>query len=225
MIIIHESLPEEAAIIAKAFKQVFGLKSKLVEYNIEEAFEFIPEFDGYLFYTKPLPEKLYSRFRADQKAMLLTPRDIYANSKSKEDDWAFGAQARNLTMISTSRIKRNDNKPSRKLEVPLELYEKRLAALAIHEVGHEVVKAGLEEMYWVNAQTGYELCLGHHCRDNSCVMYAVVDLKSPPVEEGYLKIGDEKRYDAGLDNLIERMNPGFFCDKCRPEIEITKGYK
>ncbi len=225
MIIIHESLPEEAAIIAKAFKQVFGLKSRLVEYDIEEAFEYIPEFDGYFIFNKPLPEKLCSRFRAYQKALLLTPRDIYVNSKSKEDDWAFACQAVNLTMVSTSRIKRSDNKPSQKLEIPLELYAKRLTALAIHEVGHEVVKAGHEEMYWVNAKTGYELLLGDHCRDNRCVMYAVVDLKSPPVEEGYLKIGDEKRYDAGLDDLIERLNPDFFCGKCKSEIKITKGYK
>jgi len=56
-------------------------------------------------------------------------------------------------------------------------------------------------------------------------MYEVVDIKTPPRKEGYLLIGKQKRYDAGLDDHIERLGRDIFCDDCRKAIIISEKYK
>jgi predicted Zn-dependent protease len=110
----------------------------------------------------------------EKKVLVLTHRDIYANNSSKNDDWIFGYCSGNLTLASTARMKRFDSQPSSVLEVPEELYFRRLETLAIHEIGHGVVRAPhLQLATWVNAQSGGELWLGMHCTDNTCVMYEV----------------------------------------------------
>lgn len=55
-------------------------------------------------------------------------------------------------------------------------------------------------------------------------MYEIVDIKAPKPEDGYLQLGAgtelEKRFDAGLDNVIARLNNNWFCDPCKAGIKI-----
>ena len=161
------------------------------------------------------------------KALLvLTPRDIYAGTISKNDDWILGYHTGNLSVVSTARIKRKDNQPSDNLEIPLDLYLKRLNIMNIHEIGHGAVEGRhFKQAKWVNIQTGHELDLGPHCTDNTCVMYEIVDIMAPPKSEGHMLLGDEKKFDAGLDDVIARLNPRWLCDKCCSSIRIDEKYK
>lgn len=224
MIIIHEGLAKEAERIAQRFREVYGFDNKLVGMDLTQAFVQIPEFNG--FWGSYYQLKKFLEEYAGKKVLILTPRDIYANNVSQNDDWLFGYCSENLTLVSTARMKRFDSKPGTTLEIPEGLYLKRLEVLAIHEVGHDVVHAPHFQLAtWVNDQTGHELPLGKHCKDNTCVMYEIVDIRTPPKEVGHMRLGTEKKYDAGLDDVLERLNPKWFCDKCRPSIKIDNSYK
>ena len=129
-------------------------------------------------------------------------------------------------VASTARMKRPDNKPSDIVAVSEDLYMKRLEILAVHEVGHNVCRAPhYQQAKWVNTKKGHEQQLGPHCTDNGCVMYEVVDIKTPPAEEGHLLLGIEKKYDAGLDDVISRLHPTWFCGQCLPHISIDESFK
>ncbi len=225
MIILHENLDSEAESIANSFKDVFNLDSRVIRRDLTNSFVPIDNFEsGFLYSPIPLRESL--KEFAEKKVFILTPRDIYANKVSQEDDWIFGFCWENLTLGSTARMKRWDNKPSSSLIVPQEHYFKRLESLAIHEIGHDVVKAPHYKMAtWVNRKTGYKLNLGPHCTDNTCVMYEVVDIKAPPKEEGFMLLGDEEKYDTGLDEVLARANSNWFCDLCKPSIVIDDSYR
>lgn len=224
MIIVHESLTKEAERIAHRFREVYGFDSNLVEMDLTSAFTPVTRFEGFWHFNENI-EKFLVEY-GGKAVQVLTPRDIYVNDASQNDDWIFGYCLGKLTVCSTARMKRGDNKPSATLEVSEELYLKRLEILAVHEIGHDVVTAPHFKMAtWVNSQTGHELGLGPHCTDNTCVMYEVVDIKAPLREEGYMRLGAQKKYDAGLDDVLGRMNPKWFCDICRPSIKIGKSYR
>lgn len=224
MIIVHENLIKEASRIAERLRDVYGFDSKLVDRDLTLAFTQIPEFDGFAESSQQLREFLSDY--GDKKVLIITPKDIYADKVSQDDDWVFGFWSWNITLASTARMKRLDNKPSSTLEIPEEQYMKRLELLAIHEIGHDVVRGPhFQTAKWVNDKTGHELWLGPHCTDNKCVMYEVVDIRAPPKEEGHMRLGDEKRYDAGLDDVLGRLYPGWFCDRCKPLIKIDEGYR
>lgn len=92
-----------------------------------------------------------------------------------------------ISVVSVARMKRTDNLPSGRLTIPKTDYFRRLQILAVHEVGHDVVRASHhKEASWVNIRSGRSLSLGSHCGDNTCSMYEVVDVQSPPGDEGYL---------------------------------------
>lgn len=226
MILVHENLPEEAAKIAEALKEVYGINSEVLEKDFEGVFKPIPEFDGYLCSLRNF-RKILSI--PNGKAILaVTPRDLYAEDESKDDDWVFGSclPIANISIASTARMKREDSEPSKTLEIPKELYYKRLLTLAIHEIGHDVVQAGhFQPVYYVNARTGHDLRLGPHCTDPRCAMYEIIDIKAPNPEDEYMLLGDEKRFDAGLDDVIERMHPDWFCDRCKGSIIVNGKYK
>jgi hypothetical protein len=40
-----------------------------------------------------------------------------------------------------------------------------------------------------------------------------------------MQLGNEKKYDAGLDDVLERINPKWFCDKCISSININESYQ
>lgn len=233
MIILHENMQEEAQETASALKQAYGLESKLVNENLDKLFDgiAIPEFNGY----HPLSWGIIDYAASLGKAVLiLTPRDLYADNKSKEDDWVFGSMCTSkdlerdqcLGIVSSARMKRNDNQASNEIIVPKSLYLRRISATGVHEIGHDVVKAPhLKQAKLVNAKTGYELPLGLHCNDNGCIMYEIIDIKAPPREESYLLLGDEKKFDAGLDEVIARMHPDWLCGRCKQSILIDNKYQ
>jgi len=225
--IVHESMQEEAAHVAELFQDVLRLKSTIIQRGLDRGFIYIPEFDGYteypLWYLSKVTEFL--GIPEGKAALVLTQRDRYAASNSKEDDWVFGTNYGDIAIVNTARMKRPDNQPSQKLAVTNEVYEKRVAVLALHEIGHRIARAShFQPATWI-AANGYELELGGHCTNDSCVMYEVVDIRAPPESEGHLRLGKEKRFDAGLDDLIERLNPNWFCDLCISAIQISDAYK
>ena len=228
MIIVHENLNEEANRIAKAIEEAFGVKSRIENQNIEEVLTHIPEFNGYTFKSWELPQTRLSKVISEGKAaLLLTSRDLFYQIVSRNDDWIFGACDPNnaLSIASTARMKRFDNKPSEKLEVPLDRYFKRLITMSVHEVKHGTPDAEhYQPAVWVNSKTGYELPLGLHCTDNRCAMYEVVDVIAPPTNEGFMRLGNEIRYDAGLDNVIDKLHPHLFCERCRSSIKIDERF-
>lgn len=225
MIILHENLGYEASKIAEAIKKVYGINSEIKDVNLDGVFKPIPEFDGYWHSSKNITDTTDDNFKG-KAILLITDRNLYFGNKSKEDDWIFGYCSGNLSVISVARMKRPDSRPSNILKIPTNLYLKRITALALHEIGHDVVKAKhFKPAIWVNAITGHTLHLGQHCTDNNCVMYEIVDIKAPPKEEGYMQLGNEKHYDAGLDDVLERINPDWFCQRCLASIHIDDRYR
>jgi len=224
MIIVHEDMQREAEVLAKELRGVYGFESKLIGRDLSGAFMDLSQFGGF-FGSSSRIRGFLPEFD-DRKMMVVTNRDVYAGTVSKDDDWIFGFCGNGLTLVSGARMKRLDNLPSQTLEVPEGLYFKRLETLAIHEVGHDVVDANHHKLaHWVNARTGHRLWLGPHCDDNTCVMYEVVDIRAPPEEEGHLLLGDEKKYDAGLDDVLERIRPDWFCGRCRDAIKVDEVYR
>ena len=231
MIILHENMQEEAENTANSIKEVYGLESELVDGNLDGLFPEIPEFSGY----NPMSWDLIDfANHLGHAVLILTPRDLYADNKNQEDDWVFGSAyhlnepEKNLavSVVSSARMKRFDNHASNDLLVPKSLYFKRISSTGVHEIGHDVVKSPhLKPAKLVNAVTGYELPLGLHCDDNKCIMYEIIDIKSPPKEESYLVLGDEKRFDAGLDDVIERMHPDWLCGRCKSSVVIDDKYE
>ena len=216
MIIIHENLESEARIIAQKIKEVLGFPIQISKFNLSEILIPIEEFQGYLI---PNKETMHHSLDSNKRFLLLTEKDIYYAKNSKEDDWIFAYEYDELNetpiIISTARLKQN----------PVANFQKRLEMLAIHEIGHDVVKGKhLQEAFWVNQQTGYRLKLGLHCPDNSCVLYEMTDIKTPTPEIGYLEIGGEPRYDSGMDEIIERLQLQFFCGTCTKALVIHSSY-
>jgi predicted Zn-dependent protease len=225
MIILHENLRDEAFHTAKAVHRCYNIPLKIMNADLSEIFKPIPQFNGYLESVDSLYDMLTVNFPNDA-VMVLTGRDLYTGDKSRDDEWIFGYSIGDFQIVSTASMKCEDNSPSDTLEVPLERFLKRFTSMAIHELGHSLVKAEhYKPTSWVNINNGLIQPLGKHCTDNTCVMYEVIDIKTPPRTEGYLLLGDEKRFDAGLDEHIERMRKDWFCDDCRNAITITDKYR
>ena len=233
MIILHENLEKEAIVISKTLNEVYGFEAQLVDKNMDGLFTAIPEFNG--FHSELTVDLVTALKKFNGKAVLiLTNRDLYIRKDSKDDDWVFGVNHlepyAHISVVSNARMKRcNDSRLSQEIEVPFECYIKRLKAFSIHEIGHDVVVEAKASHYrqakWVNIRKKSELPLGLHCTDNSCVMYEVVDINAPSKEEGYMQLGDEKKYDAGLNGVLGRIQRKWFCKKCLDAIEIGKKYK
>lgn len=229
MIILHENLPIEAEIVAGKLNQIYGFDSKLVCENLGDLFTHVPKLNGILSTSLILRRKLRQEF-GTKKTLVLTPRDIYdsntASGISPNDDWIFGYQFGNLFIASTARIKRNDSQPTNALEVNKKLYLDRLALIAVGEIGYGVINAShFQQTSWVNNSDKHVLELGPSCVDNACAMYNFVDIRAPPVSEGYMQLGDERRYDGGLDDLLERIHPEWLCNKCKESIHVSKDYQ
>lgn len=224
MIIAHENLQQEAEHLVTTLNQVYGFSSSLINCNFDRVFTPHPVWPGFLESSQRMSAEIANTFPGE-KVLVVTPRDIYAGAVSQENEWVLGYQHNNFSLISTARIKGTDNKPRNSLEVPLDKYLKRIVTMTIHEIGHEVAKAEHHQMAkWVTTNERYSLPLGPHCTDNRCVMYEVVDIKTPPREEGFMLLGDERRYDAGLDEHIERIYSAWFCPKCKAAIKIPEEY-
>ena len=224
MIIVHENLTREASEVANALEKALKIKSNLMNHDIGDVLVPIKKFEGYLF--SPLKSQTLLQIVPQGKAaLLLTSKDFYLGDKNKDDDWVFGANSGNISIVSTQRLKGFDSKPSKEVIVPVNLYLNRLSLLSVHEIGHDVVNAPhFKKAAWVNSKSGYQMDLGLHCTDNKCVMYEVVEIKAPPATEGYLQLGDEKKYDAGVDEALGRLYPSWLCKLCQSSLKIDERY-
>ena len=223
MLIIHENLSREAQALDEKIGKVFGFGNTVREVDLRKEFRRMQGTPGFCHYPSGIQEEVPEM--CSKKVMLLTGRDLYAGN-SEQDDWIFGFHAGNLMVVSSARMKGPDNKPRDRLEVPEELYLARVVFIGIHEIGHDVVKARhYLPAVWINATTSHRLEMGPHCTDNSCVMYEVVDIVAPPSEEGYMLLGDKKKFDTGIDEHLKIMRPDYFCELCKPTIEISEAYR
>ncbi len=224
MIIIHEGLPKEAKALDEIIKEIFGFSNVLREIDLSGNFRRLAGTPGFCHFPFEIRDRV-PELRQEKKVLLLTYRDLYAGD-NPEDDWIFGFHAGNLMVSSSARMKGPDNKPRESLEIPEGSYLARMVFVGIHEIGHDVVKA---EHYlpavWINAKTGHQLEMGRHCTDNTCVMYEIVDIIAPPPEEGHMLLGEEKKFDTGLDEQLRRTRPDYFCARCKPTIVVPDAYR
>ena len=231
MLIVHENMFEEASVIAEVVNNTYGIESSIKSIDLRDVFIPIPEFDGYLIFINEV-ELALRKFLAEigsgiEKAVfVLTPRDLFLEKGSRDDDWVFGYNSGKNSVVSVARLKREDNRPSDTLQVHKDLYRARLKLLGVHEIGHDIVKGKhMQSATCVNAKTGYESSLGAHCTDNTCVMYEVIDIKTPKSNEGYMVLGTEKRFDAGLDDLILGLRADYLCSDCGNSVKIDESYR
>ena len=49
--------------------------------------------------------------------------------------------------------------------------------------------------------------------------------QAPPAEQGHLLLWTEKKYDVGIDDVLSRMHPTWFCEQCLPKIKIDESFR
>jgi hypothetical protein len=224
MILMHEQMPEEAAHLKQTIEQVFGIPVLLREDNLDRFFIPLPKVEG--FFYLPRKDLLLQEFPRTA-VLFLTPRDLYGGDQSKDDEWVFGATpfVGHYSVLATARLLGHDSSPRKSLDIDTGLYLRRLSFVAIHELAHDFVKAPhFQEAAWVNVRNGTTMPLGPHCMDHSCAMYEVVDIVAPPKGEGYLQLGNDCFYDAGMDEHLDRLRTDWFCSQCRDHLVIADEY-
>jgi predicted Zn-dependent protease len=224
MLLLHEILDNDAKYVAEILKDAYKIPVELQKKDLSKWFRPLPKFNGYWYSPKKITKKV-EHSTPDNAVMILTHRDLYYGDTSADDEWIFGYCMGKIQVVSDARMKGEDSRPAHELLVSSDKYMKRLITMAVHELGHDLVQADhMEEAYWVNAKTGKKYPLGEHCTDNRCVMYEVVDVLTPPASAGHLLIGKVKKYDAGLDEHMQRVYDDWFCDDCRESIVVQKEY-
>jgi len=223
MIFVHERMQCEAIHLKMTIEKVFAVPVFVVEDTLDRLFVPLPRFEGYFY--EPRRDLLKQEF-PDMAVLLLTRRDLYDDGASKDDEWVLGGSFGQFSVVGTARLMGHDSAPRTSLAVDNQLYLRRVTLMTIHELGHDLIKAPHHQVAtWVNARTSYEVQLGRHCDDNSCAMYEVVDITSPPADEGYLKLGNERLYDAGVDKHLARLRSDWFCPRCREHVVVTEPYR
>lgn len=213
MIILHDNLPIESIRISNTLTNVYGFENEIIDIKLSKFF--IPIEHGFLF-------DFSRKFRYNKNVLVVTQRDLYADDKS-EENWVFGTTDENIAIVSTTRLKRNDGKKSNRLCVNKEKYLRRLEYIAVHEIGHSVVKSNkFEETTCVNAETGNALECGPHCPNNNCAMYLSIDIESSDKE--YTIVGGIRKYDAGIDYILDRIQDNWLCDSCQGHVKLGKRY-
>jgi predicted Zn-dependent protease len=223
MIILHEDNKAHIQAISKEITKVYGINNIIKSVDLNKYFESTTNWKGNLHSSEKL-QTLIETYEGI-KCLIITPRDLYINNNSQEDDWIFGYCENDFSVVATARMKRKDNHPSDKLHVSEKKYLERVISMIIHEIAHDLVKGKhLVPAVWVSQKNNYQLPLGPHCTNNKCVLCEVVDIRAPPKAEGYMLLGTEKRYDAGIDDFISRRYDDWFCKKCKDSIVIGERY-
>jgi len=223
MILLHEGMPDEAIYLKRIIEHVFAAPVQTISDCLDRFFTQMPEFEGYHFI--PHIDLLKSEF-SETAVLLLTPRDLYDYGTSREDEWVFGERFGNISVAATARLMGQDSTPRTSRTIDEDLYLRRVGLLGIHELGHDLVKAPHhKEAFWINVRSCYSVSLGGHCDDNSCAMYEFVDIAAPSPDEGYLKLGDDQLFDAGIDEHLNRLRQEWFCSRCRNHLEVTDDYR
>ena len=179
-ILFEKGLDKEARIVKNVLKKVYGIKC------IEKE----DDLSGVVRYDKKLGGNVVRRTKMFRNHIALTKKELFAyGAKSRKDDWIFGYSTdKKYFTISVKRLKSN---PA--------LYKERLESIAVHELGHSLVKRTkhYKMFVWKDEKTGHRLVLGMHCPDKRCVMAQTVDLRE-------------------LDKQLRIIYKGYFCKKCRP---------
>lgn len=228
MILLHEGLVKEATHLKELIVEVFAISVLLLDDNLDRFFMRLKNVEGY--FCQPLLDPLAEQFPG-KAVFLLTVKDLYETGallefvNSPNDDWIFGKNFDRISVVSVARLMGKDNSPRRLLDINYNLYLRRMSLMTIHEIGHGLIHAPHhKEAFWVNTKSGIKLSLGEHCDDNTCAMYEVIDVHSPPVDEGYLMIGDKFLPDGGIDEHLNRVRRDWLCPRCRNHIVIPESY-
>lgn len=180
-VLFERGLEKEAKTVRNALRKVYGVKCATEESDLS----------GLLRWGKILGGYVIRRTKKFKNKIALTKKELFPyGSKSKADDWIFGYSTNQKSFIISVKRLKSDPK----------LYRKRLESIAVHELGHWLVKhtKHYKLFVWVNPKTGHRLNLGMHCMDKRCVMSQTVDIR---------------QLDAHLKNAYK----GYFCKKCRPK--------
>jgi predicted Zn-dependent protease len=217
MILLHERMNGEAIHLKKLIEEVFAIPVRLLEDRLDRLFVPLPKFEGYLCEPKTI---LLKQEFPDTAVFLLTQRDLYGGDASKDDEWMFGGNFDQFSVVATARLMGRDSTPRSTLALDRDVYLRRLSLMTIHELGHDLIKNAPhhQEASWVNIRSGTSMPLGRHCDDNSCAMYEVVDISAPTRDEGYLELGNQCVYDAGVDEHLGRLRVDWFCARCRDYV-------
>jgi predicted Zn-dependent protease len=224
MILVHNEMNEEAEHLRHSIESVFGIAVRPVTGDTDNFLWPMPEWEG--FSALPNIPRLDQTFPRTA-VLLLTSRDIFANTNSIDDDWLFGINLGSCITVATARIQGPDARPRFTRSVDKKVYLRRLSLVAMHEVGHELLKTAPhhQETAWINGNTGDRLDLGPHCDDNTCAMYQSVDISAPHPSEGYVEMGERRLFDAGLDDHLTRLRTEWFCTRCSDYLEIPDPYQ
>lgn len=221
--------------LAGELEKLFSLPVRVVNGNLESIAKSTPSRSGIFIPRQKELEEIFPDV-ATIPTIVLTERDLFdIDPECEQPSWLYGDVNGNVQTTSTRRIRTWDGSPSEEIEVPEDFYLKRILSTVIHEMGHDIVKGKhFKEALSVNAKTGEEYPLGPHCDDPRCVMYEVIAIRSPDPEDSYMilreelpdgSVRDEKRFDAGNDDQLERMHEDWFCKRCREAIEIGDNYR
>ncbi len=226
MLILHEQMQPVAVQLAAAIQYVFKIPSTLHEVDLEGLLDVVPALNGHNVGYWDGNLSAYG-VPQDKATLVLTERDLLHDERP--DAWVFGVSTKvgpPRSIVSTSRLKGVDSRPRDRVEVALETYFNRVQAIGVHEICHHTIKKRehFKSTVWVDAKSGVRDNLGPHCPDNSCVMYQYGDIVTPP-EEGYLLVGDEPRYDTGLDEVIARLGQDWLCNLCRSSAEVSESFR
>lgn len=231
MILIHESMPAEAAHVARTVQEKLGIDCQIRDEIRDDLFPMIsdPGWNGC--HASAVMDRLDNAFRG-QGVLMLTRRDLYdfRSGRSPDDFWMFGVTRPDdaLSLVSVARLLGTSSRPTPTLEVPEDRYNRRLATLAVHEIGHVLTDGAPhhKEAEWVNATSPARDRLGSHCDEPACIMYPTVDVRTPEREQGYMEFTEtaDRRFDAGLDDQLLRLGSDWFCGRCRAAMKVPDSY-
>ncbi len=91
---MYEDLKAEAEKIAGTLKQVYQIDSELISESLEGFLPRIPEFNGYY----PGSYELLNSSPKNKFVLIITGRDLFADNKSRDDDWVLGVVLKMLQL-------------------------------------------------------------------------------------------------------------------------------
>jgi hypothetical protein len=231
MRLIHEHMPQEAAVVAKTLTGAYGIPVDLHERSLGDCFTPIGGFPGEMLAEAGVDALLAEH---PKKAMLvLSNRNLYADeAEDPVNDYLFSsADYDPVFFLSAARLKGTDWRlpPSSLVSQPQ--YHARLAALAISTVADGLIENKSHFWNaWYKPIGGGPMELGMHCADSACIMYPVADIAAPDPSMGHIELRKrqqcQKLYDCGLDEMLDRISlKDPFCSPCRKGLRITKVYR
>lgn len=213
MILIHEHPGAHIEKAAQEISKILDFKYIVIATDFSDVFQ-LERKHKELSQSK---ERMHYRLRwyKGMKSLVFTPRDIYKENGQTSKEWLWSYTFKDFSAIATARLKRYDDKPSQNIIVPEEKYIERIIGVTLRELGYELVKGKHLHNARQIKQNGKEKDLGFHCIDNKCVMYAYTGINALPADKAHVFIGGEQRTDSGLDELLDRRYPEWFCKDCK----------